>query len=132
MDHFEDEHANEIQFEEEEVDGKTQRGRGPSIPNWKEQPCSFDAFGKCISENSSAFSKHVAVEVRDYRNIPLVRDWRMIKEDHKEAFWNRIKETIIFQEEDMTKMPMIHHMALHTAEHAHKEYINKFKKKTLY
>ena len=29
----------------------------------------------------------------------------------------------------MTKMPMIRHMTLHIAEHAHKEYINKFIKK---
>ncbi|XP_050121853.1 uncharacterized protein LOC126599504 [Malus sylvestris] len=115
----------EIQFEEEEVEGTTQRRWGPSIPNWKEQPCSFDASGKCISENSSAFSKHVAAKVRDYRNIPLVRDWHMIKEDRKDAFWNRIKETIIFQEKDMAKMPMIRHMTLHIAEHAHKEYRNK-------
>ncbi|XP_050102746.1 uncharacterized protein LOC126582631 [Malus sylvestris] len=129
MDHFEDEHADEPHFKEEEVEGTTQRGRGLSIPNWKEQVCCFDASGKCISENSSAFSKHVAAEVRDFRHMPLVSHWSQIKEDRREAFWIRIKETIIFQEEDMAKMSMIRHMTLHIAEHAHKEYRNKLKKK---
>ncbi|XP_050125543.1 uncharacterized protein LOC126602677 [Malus sylvestris] len=132
MDHFEDEQADEPQFKEEEVEGTTQRGRGPSIPNWKEQVCCFDASGKCISDNSSAFSKHVAVEIRDSRHMPLVSDWRQIKEDRREGFWIRIKETIIFQEEDMAKIPMIRHMTLHIAKHAHKEYRNNLKKKTLY
>ena len=62
-----------------------------SILNWKEQVCCFDASRKCISENSNAFSKHVAADVRDYRNILLVSDWCKIKEDGREAFWNRIK-----------------------------------------
>ncbi|KAM2105007.1 hypothetical protein ACFX1R_015549 [Malus domestica] len=79
-------------------------------------------------ENSSAFSKHIAAKVRDYRNMPLVSDWRKIKEDGREAFWNRIKESIIFQEEDIAKMPVIRHITLHIAEHAHKEYRNKLKK----
>ncbi|XP_050102111.1 uncharacterized protein LOC126582140 [Malus sylvestris] len=132
MEHFEDEHADDPHFEEEEVKGTTQRRQGPSIPNWMEQVCCFDVSGKCISENSSAFSKHVAVEVRDSRHMPLVSDWRQIKQDCREAFWIRIKKTIIFQEEDMAKMPMIRHMTLHIAEHAYKEYRNKLKKKTLY
>ncbi|KAM2591133.1 hypothetical protein TB2_043566 [Malus domestica] len=132
MDHFEDENADEPHFEEEEVEGTTQRGWGPSIPNWKEQVCCFDASGKCISENSNAFSKHVAAEVRYSRHMLLVSDWRQIKEDCREAFWIRIKETIIFQEEYKVKMPMIRHMTLHIVEHAHKEYRNKLKKKTLY
>ena len=47
--------------------------------------------GKCISDNSSAFSKYVASEVRDHRNLPLAKHWRKIKDVDKEAFWNRIK-----------------------------------------
>ncbi|XP_050150586.1 uncharacterized protein LOC126625570 [Malus sylvestris] len=128
MEHFEDENADEPHFEGEEVEGTTQRERGPLIPNWKEQVCCFDASGKCISEISSAFSKHVVAEVRDFRHMPLVSDWRQIKQDLREAFWIRIKETIIFLEEDMAKMPMIRHITLHIAEHAYKEYRNKLKK----
>ncbi|XP_048447810.1 uncharacterized protein LOC125480743 [Pyrus x bretschneideri] len=80
--HFEDQHYEELQFEEEELEGSTQRIRGPSIPNWKEQPCSFDSSRKCIHDNSSVFSKHVVAEVRDYRNIPMVAYWN--KEKTKE------------------------------------------------
>ncbi|XP_050134390.1 uncharacterized protein LOC126610373 [Malus sylvestris] len=129
--HFEDQHSEELQFKEEELEGSTQRRRGPSIPSWKEQPCSFDSSGECISDNSSAFSRHVAAEVTDYRNISMVRDWRLIKEEDKEVFRNKIKDYVIFQEEDIVKMLMIRHMTLKIVEHAHKEYRNKFKKKNV-
>ncbi|XP_050120231.1 uncharacterized protein LOC126597479 [Malus sylvestris] len=77
--HFKDQHYEELQFEEEELEGSTQERYGPSIPNWKEQPCSFDSSGKCISYNSSAFLKRVAAKVKDYRNISMVAHWNKEK-----------------------------------------------------
>ncbi|XP_070669565.1 uncharacterized protein [Malus domestica] len=118
----------ELHMEEEFEGGTSQRRRGPSIPKWTKQLCSFDSSGKCISDNSNAFSRLVAAEVRDNRNFPLERDWRKIKQEVKEVLWNRIKGNIFFDDADIVKMPIIRHMTLKIAEHAHKEYRNKLKK----
>ncbi|KAM2425903.1 hypothetical protein ACFXTH_000171 [Malus domestica] len=67
-------------------------------------------------------------EVRDHRNLPLAKHWRKIKDVDKEAFWNRIKGNIVFEDAYIPKMPLIHFMTLKVAEHAHKEFRNKFKK----
>ncbi|XP_050142209.1 uncharacterized protein LOC126618166 [Malus sylvestris] len=120
--------SEELHLEEEFEAGTSQRTRGPSIPKWTKQLCSFDSSGKCISDNSSAFSRLVAVEVQDNRNFPLERDWRKIKEEVKEVLWNRIKGNIFFEDADIVKMPIIRHMTLKVAEHAHKDYRNKLKK----
>ncbi|CAN6568157.1 unnamed protein product [Malus baccata var. baccata] len=120
--------SEELHLEEEFEAGTSQRRRGPSIPKWTKQFCSFDSSGKCISDHSSAFSRLVAAEVRDNRNFPLERDWRKIKEEVKDVLWNRIKGNIFFEEADIVKMPIIRHMTLKIAEHAHKEYRNKLKK----
>ncbi|XP_070665247.1 uncharacterized protein [Malus domestica] len=82
--------------------------------------------GKCISDNSSAFSKYVASEVRDHRNLPLAKHWRKIKDVDKEAFWNRIKGNIVFKDADIPKTPLIRFMTL--KEVAEKNKINRQRK----
>ncbi|XP_050113824.1 uncharacterized protein LOC126592106 [Malus sylvestris] len=114
---------------------RTQRKtRGPGKIKWASKDgrgkeyCEFGPTGKCISANSVNFSKLIASEVKDPRNLPLKTDWRLIDEDVKEVFWNTIRDTIAFRDEDLVKMPLIRLMTLSIAEHAHKEYRNYLKK----
>ncbi|CAN6696907.1 unnamed protein product [Malus baccata var. baccata] len=114
---------------------RTQRKtRGPGKIKWASKDgrgkeyCEFGPTGKCISANSVNFSKLIASEVKDPNNLPLKTDWRLIDEDVKEVFWNTIRDTIAFRDEDLVKMPLIRLMTLSIAEHAHKEYRNYLKK----
>ncbi|XP_050125655.1 uncharacterized protein LOC126602861 [Malus sylvestris] len=101
------------------------RTRGACIPKWKgKQVCLFDSTWKCVSENSSDFSKMVASEVKDPRHIPLKKDWRGVPANAKELMWEIIKGNILFLDEDQDRMPIIRNMTLNVADHAYKEYRN--------
>ncbi|XP_050141011.1 uncharacterized protein LOC126616944 [Malus sylvestris] len=97
------------------------RNRGAAIPKWKErQLCSFDSTRKCVSANATEFSELITFKVKDPRNLPLKRDWRLIRENDKEG-------NIIFLYEDYDKMPLIRNMTLHVADNSYKEYQNGLK-----